>query len=72
MKRLHKSMMKDIRDCINPNTGYIVILGGVTQLSMEMDLKCNNRDKFIDVLEKTLKHLKTNGKEGFNQDEKSI
>lgn len=67
MKRLHKSMMMDIRDSINPNTGYVVILIGTGQRSVELDLKNNNKDVFIDLLEKTLLHLKTEGKEGFNK-----
>jgi len=68
MKKLHKSMIKEIEKTINPHTGYVVVMVGSIQRSMHMDLRGNDKDVFIELLEKTLKHLKTNGKEGFNRD----
>ena len=61
-------MIKEIEKTINPNTGYVVVMVGSIERSVHMDLRCNDKDVFIELLEKTLKHLQTNGKEGFNRD----
>lgn len=68
MKKRHKSMMKDIEKIINPHTGYVVVMVGSIERSMKMDLRGNDKDVFIELLEGTLKYLQTNGKEGFNRD----